>query len=111
MIKLFAGSETEGKKILNSLLQLTEAEVTTVNITEETKEGARLKYKSLYKESTRIYPANLTIINQNKILKINEGIATTRGIYKRRRYLIPLYPDRKPDNFDLITQELLRKDD
>ncbi len=111
MIKFFAHSETEGKKILNSLLLLTEAELTTVNITEEIKEGARLKYKSLYKESTRIYPANLTIINQNQVLRLNEGIATTRGIYKRRRYLIPLYTDNKPDNFDLITQEIFRKDD
>ena len=110
MIKLFAGSETEGKKILNSLIQLTESEITTVNITEETKDGARLKYKALYKETTRVYPANLTIINQNQILRINEGIATTRGIYKRRRYLIPLYTDTKPDNFDLITQDLLKKD-
>ena len=111
MIKLFAGSETEGKKILNLLTKLTEGEITTLNITEETKEGARAKYKALYKESTRIYPANMTIINQNQILRLNEGIATTRGIYKRRRYLIPLYTDTKPYNFDLIVQELIRKDD
>ncbi len=66
---------------------------------------------ALYKETTRVYPANLTIINQNQILRINEGIATANGMYKRRRYLIPLYTDTQPDNFNLITQELVRKDD
>ena len=93
------------------MLTLTNAELTTLNITEEKKEGARLKYKALYKEFTQVYPANLTIINQNRILKINEGIATSRGIYKRRQYIIPLYPDKKPNNFDLIVQELIKKDD
>ncbi len=111
MIKLFAGSESEGKRILNLLTELTEGNVTTINITEETREGVRLQHPGLYKESTRVYPATLTIINQNKILRINEGRETTRGIYKRRQYLIPLYTETKPDNFDLITQELIKKDD
>ena len=111
LIKFFAGSESEGKKLLNSLAELTESEITTVNITEETKEGARVKYKGLYKESTRVYPANLTIINQNQILRINEGLATAKGFYKRRRYLIPLYTDTQPDNFNLVVQELSQKDD
>lgn len=110
-IGFYTNGETEGKRILNKLLELTESELVNLAITEEMKEGARLKYEKLYKKSLRIYPANLSIINQHQILKIDEGIATSRGIYKRRRYLIPLYTDKKPDNFDLIVQELLRKDD
>lgn len=110
-ITFYAGSEQEGQNIANSLLTLTNAELTTLNITEEKKEGSRLKYKALYKEFVRVYPANLTIINQNQILRVNEGIATSRGMYKRRRYLVPLHTDTKPDNFDLIIQELSRRDD
>ena len=110
-INFYANSESEGKNILNRLLEFTNAELANLAITEETKEGARLKYDRLYKKTTRVYPANLSIINQNKILKINEGIATSRGIYKRRRYLIPLYTDNKPENFDLIVQELIKQND
>lgn len=109
-ISFYASSETEGQQIARNLIELTNANLTTLNITEEKKEGARLIYPSLYKEVTRIYPASMTIINQTQILRANQGIATSRGVYKRRRFIIPLYTENRPDNFNVIVQELLRRD-
>lgn len=108
-INFYAATEQEGKDLLKQILFLTTAELATLNITEEEQEGARVLYPSMYKRPTRVYPAMLTVINQKKILRINEGVATSRGIYKRRRYLLPLYTSEKPEEFDLIMAELSRE--
>ncbi len=105
-ITFYAGSEAEGKDIAIKLIGLTNTTLSTLNITEEQKEGARILYPKLYKEIQKVYPASMVVINQKKILKISEGVATSTGMYKRRKYLIPLYTETKPENFNLIVAEL-----
>lgn len=105
-ITFHAASPLEGEKVLENLLELTNANLLTLNIHEEKKEGARKKYDKLYKKETRIYPAYLVVINQLKILNENEGKATTRGHKEHRQIKFPLYGTDKPMNFEQDINDL-----
>jgi len=106
-MQFYAASEQEGEKLLEKLLELIDTDLQTLDIREEKKEGVRLKYKSIFKETCRVYPAMMTIINQEKIANQDVGKQTTRGVYLKRKYLIPLYPSSAPDEFEAIKQEVL----
>jgi hypothetical protein len=107
-LEFYSASESEGEQLLDRLLPLVDAELLTFNSTEETKKGSRQKYKSLYKEITRVYPAFLVIVNHQKILAEESAITKTTGVYKERKYRIPLYLDTKPDDFADIVAEIIK---
>ncbi|ELS04921.1 hypothetical protein Xen7305DRAFT_00046570 [Xenococcus sp. PCC 7305] len=107
LMPFYAASPEEGEKLLEKILEIVTPDIQTVEIREETKEGARKKYKSLYKETTRVYPAMMSIINQQKIANQDVGKQTTRGVYHKRKYLIPLYTTTPPDDFAVIKQDIL----
>lgn len=99
-IQFFADSETEGKRILENLLEFTKANLLTLNIYEEMREGARKRYDSLYKKRTRVYPAYVVVINQQQVLDEERGRATTGGYKDHRQFKFPLYTEDKPEDFD-----------
>jgi hypothetical protein len=105
-IEVYAGSEAEVKDRLVALAALSEESILTINVNEEIKYGSRLTYGSLYKETRKVYPIAITIVNQQKILNEANGRATLTGIYKRKRALIPLNVDTKPADFEEIVNEL-----
>jgi hypothetical protein len=79
-----------------------------LTITEEKKEGRRKEFdKALFKETTRVYPAFLTIVNREKVLLEEQGRATLSGIYKERRFRIPLWTNEAPSDFDEIKSQIL----
>ncbi|MGK7893955.1 MAG: hypothetical protein AB4372_10115 [Xenococcus sp. (in: cyanobacteria)] len=106
-IQFYAASEAAGENLLEKILTLTNADLQTLNVIEETKEGARTKYSSIYKKPTRVYPAMLTIMNQQKIVNQDVGRHTARGVYINRRYLFPLYTNSAPDDFNQVKQEII----
>jgi hypothetical protein len=108
IIKIFAASAAEANDRVKAFAEFTSSELLTLNVTEIQNEGVRRIRESLKLKPTRIYPVWMTIINQYKVLNELDGIATTTGTYKRRRSLIPLNTDKKPDNFDSIVNELFR---
>ncbi len=105
-IKFYADSEGEGEKILERLLKFTNSELSTLNISEEKREGARKKYDKLYKQTTRVYPSHVVIINQLKLLTQDSGRATRRGHKEHRQIKFKLYSDDKPNNFDEAINDL-----
>lgn len=106
-IEFYTATEQEGEQLLDRLLPIINADLVTFNSAEETKKGARQKYKALYKEPTRVYPAFLVVINHQKILAEESAITKTTGVYKERKYRIPLYTDTKPEDFDIMISEIV----
>jgi hypothetical protein len=82
-------------------------ELEGVTVIEERKEGRRRTLNALYKEPTRIYPYAVTIVNQQKILNEESGLATLSGTYSRKeKSMIPLHTLTKPDNFQETIADL-----
>lgn len=105
---VYAGSSSEAKDRLQALLLLSNATIVTLTVSEEQKEGARLQYKALYKENTQVYPGYVTILNRQKVLNEDSGVATLSGVYKNRRGRLELWTKEKPEDWDTQVQELLR---
>ena len=106
VMKLYAATPQEAEDRVRAYLLLSNSTLEGLTITEEAKEGTRLTYDALYKQPTRIYPIEFTIVNQVRVLNEDSGRAALSGIYKSKKYLIPLNVDRKPDNFEAIVNDL-----
>lgn len=104
----YGGSKQEAEERVRACLTLSNAEILTINVTEEVKEGERQINESLYKESTRIYPAYFTILNREKILSKTQGKPSRRGNYRDKGSRILLWTDEKPEDFEQIVTELLK---
>lgn len=105
--RLWAATGEDGIKELEALLiLLTDQIVYNIDPREETKTGVRKTYDTLFKEPTRVYPASVTIINKNKILNELDGRAESSGVYKERRYRIPLWVDKQPPEWDEMMTEI-----
>ncbi len=104
---LYAATPEGGSTDLeNLILGLSGQEIYSIEPIEETKKGKRLQYQSLYKQPTRVYPASMTIINKQKVLNEVDGRAEYSGVYKERRYVIPLWPSTQPLEWDLMINEI-----
>lgn len=107
-LRIYGATASEAEDRLKALLQLSEEELLTLNITELTKEGLRATGQPMEKDSYRVYPAYFTVLNQTKIFnQERKGSATLTGLYKRRHHQILLWTSRKPTSFDATIQELL----
>ena len=107
-IYVYGGTADEAEDRAKALWNLTTEPAVGITILEETRQGARLTYDSLYKPTTRVYPASFTIFNRQKVLNEANGRASNTGVYRNRKFEIPLWVDEKPDNFDEIIAELFR---
>ncbi len=105
---LHAGSEQEAEKRVMALLELSNAELKSLNITEEKKAGERAQGKRLYKETTRVYPAFFTIINREKVLDPTKGNASLQGNYRDAKAKIPLWMPREPWDANDKIRRILR---
>jgi hypothetical protein len=106
ILKIYGGTEQEAIDRVKAILVLSNSELLGLTVSEEKKEGSRKIYSALQKETTRVYPAYFTIVNQKKVLNEDSGRATLTGVYQARKYQIPLWLQEKPENFDQIIQEL-----
>jgi len=106
-MQVYGATSGEAEDRLRALAAFSEADILTFNVSEELKEGRRAADKQLYKESTRVYPAFFTVLNQPKIVtESNNGLLD--GNYKRQRARIPLWVSKKPPNADALIAEALR---
>ncbi|OLP19817.1 hypothetical protein BST81_03545 [Leptolyngbya sp. 'hensonii'] len=108
-ITVYAASRSDAEDRIKLFASLSEAELRTINITEELKEGDRLINPGLYKETTRIYPAYCFIINRELVLAGDRGRPAGKTRYTDRRFRLELWPSAKPHDWEEITQEALKK--
>lgn len=105
----YGGTPDEAQDRLRAFLTLSEAEIRTISVTEEIKEAARLENPKLYKETTRVYPAYLTIINRERLQAFDKGQRSRDGNFNDKRARIDLWRAAKPPDFEETITELLRK--
>lgn len=106
---IYGASRDICKDMLVSFVsELTNEKILTIDVTEELKEAERKEHESLYKESKRMYPAWVTIINQQKILNEEDGRTELTGVTKEQKFKLPLYTDTKPPEWDAAIAEIFR---
>lgn len=101
-------TEDEAVDRLRAIMQLSDARLQTINVTEELRDGERLVNPRLRKEPTRVYPAYVTIINRDRTIAFDEGRASPDGRWVDRQARFNLWRNTPPVNFDEQVQELLR---
>lgn len=106
---LYVAEPESGSDMLEKLItELTDNKVSFIDPKEEAKTGKRKTHKSLYKESTLVYPAEMVIFNKQKALNEADGRAEVSGVFKQRKYKIPLYTEKKPSNWDELIEEIFK---
>ena len=104
------GATADGaEENLKRFLLLSTAEITTINVAEELKEGARLTNPRLQKEAARVYPGYITIINRDLQLATDKGLPTKKGNYRDRSTRIELWGSQKPFDFEEVIRDVLKK--
>jgi hypothetical protein len=106
-VKLYAGTAGEAEDRLRALITLTDCEITSFSVTEELREGRKATGRALHKESARIYPAYMTLINSQKIINEANGYTQLTGTYRRQKDRIEMWTTTAPDDFDDRIAELL----
>ncbi|QHV00002.1 hypothetical protein BWK47_07595 [Synechocystis sp. CACIAM 05] len=106
---IWAATDADAVDRITMLATLSNEEILGITVTEEKREGSRLRLEALRKQPTRIYPWAMTIINQQKVLSEESGIAQLSGVYQRRqKSLIPLHTATRPDNYSELIADLFR---
>lgn len=108
-LTLYGGTPDEAEDRLRSFLALSDNEIRTLSVTEEKKEGARLRNPKMYKETTRVYPGHLTIINRERLEIFDRGQRSLDGNYFDKKARIDLWRQTPPSDFDEIIRELTRR--
>lgn len=102
------GTEDEAVDRLRAVMQLSDARLQTINVTEELREGERLINPRLRKDATRVYPAYVTVINRDRTIAFDEGRASPEGNWVDRQARFNLWRDSPPVDFNERLTEVLR---
>lgn len=94
---------------LKAYLNLSNDNLDSLNITEETNEGQRKTRTRLRKETTRVYPAYVTIINRKELLDPNDGRSSLKYNYRDVTCRFPLWTEREPFDFKERVASVLRR--
>lgn len=107
-MQCWAASEEEAERQIERMLLITDAELTTLHISEQQRKGVVLSNPRLQKEPRQVFPGYVYIINREQLIEPGRGQNNTRqSNYRDRRERIPLYTDSAPDNFDEIVNDIL----
>lgn len=105
----YGGTKEEATDQLKRFLALSDQEIKTISCTEEIKEGERLRNPKMYKETTRVYPGHVTVINRERTLAIDKGHRSRNGNFIDKKARIDLWRNVEPPDFQTVITELLRK--
>lgn len=108
-LTVYGGTSDEAEDRLKAFLALSTAEIKTISVTEEKKEAERLRNPKLYKETTRVYPAYVTIINRERTIAIDLGRRSRDGNFNDKRARFDLWRSVEPPDFEEKVRELLRR--
>jgi hypothetical protein len=108
-LKVYGGTENEAEERLRAFFTLSTAEIDGLTVTEEKRTGERQRNPKLWKETTRVYPGHLTIINRQRTLYLDRGSPSTDGNFIDKRGRFDLWRSTKPPDFEQRVIELLRR--
>lgn len=108
-LECFGATKQEAEDRCKAFIVLSEAELKTITVTEELKEGDRLVNPGLYKETTRVYPAYCFILNRERVLVGDQGRPVGKYRYRDARFRLELWGSNKPYDWEDIVQDALSK--
>lgn len=110
-IRVFAGSENEAEQRLEALAALSDSEILGVLTGEEKPRNFRARNHNAYKDTTRVYPNYVCVINTEKLfLDERKGRTQLDGRFdKKKSKKLTLWEDTKMSWFDAAMTEALRR--
>lgn len=107
------GSQGEAQQIVESLCQLTNAEILYPVSFTERRDFSRSKAQIKRRDSVKMYPAYMVIQTQNLISPNNNSFGNKykAGQYLKRKARVPLYTDKRPHDWDTILKNLFKLTD
>lgn len=108
--KIIVSGSSEDKACdrIEDLAKLTDCKVNNFERGGQVKRGERGKL--LWVDPIKVYPADVTIINAQKIVDKKEGRKEQTGNYKRTSLKISLWEDKEPDNWNKEIMKLFSND-
>lgn len=107
-VTVFGSTESEAVRRLKAVMELSNASIQTINVTEELREGNRITNPRLQKESKPVYPGFVTIINRGRTIALDQGRASVDGQWNDKRNRFELWRTTAPPDFSERVQELFR---
>lgn len=108
-MKVYGATPDEAEDRLKAFLSLSSAKIKTFSVTEEKKEAERLANPKLMKETTRVYPGHVSIINRQRTLYLDRGSPSRNGNFLDKRARFDLWRSIQPTDFEQKVTELLRR--
>ena len=107
-VTVYGSTASEAEQRLKAVMQLSDAVIQTINVTEETRDGDRLTNPRLQKQATQVYPGYVSIVNRGRITAIDQGRASVDGQWNDKRNRFELWRTTPPPDFDERVRELFR---
>jgi hypothetical protein len=102
-------SADEAEDRLRALASLCELSILTVNLTEERKTDQRLRTTGLQRESKRILPHSLIVINRRYFTHpVAGGSPSKQGNWLEKKWSFDLRSEQKPSDWNTRLAEVLR---
>lgn len=110
-IRVFAGSENEAEQRIDALASLSNSEILGVLTGEEKPRNSRAKNNNAYKDTIRIYPNYISVINTEKLfLDERKGRTQLDGKFdSKKSKKLTLWEDNKMSWFDSAMTEALKR--
>lgn len=108
-MKVYGATPDEAEDRLRAFLSLSTAEIKTLSVTEEKRTAERVANPKLMKETTRVYPGHVSIINRQRTLFLDRGSPSRNGNYIDKEARLDLWRSTKPPDFEQKITELLRR--
>jgi hypothetical protein len=105
---VYGATPGEAEERLRAIMTLSNSDIQTVTVTEELRADARLSNPRLQKETTRVYPGHVTIINRQRSIAADQGRVSVAGAFLDKTARFDLWRDTPPINFNEDVAELFR---
>jgi hypothetical protein len=102
----YGSSSADAQSRIERLATLSNIEILDYKYGQQVNKARTQKY-NLKRTVTQLFPAWMTILNQQKMLNEESGRTTKSGTYKSRKYKIDLYLQEKPNDFEEIINDLI----
>lgn len=107
-LKCFAATEEEAETQIDRLLNLTEANLVSLTISDPQNKGANQTIPNQRRTPRRVYPGYVYIINRQEFLQSELVQQPVKGNFRDKSMRLPLWTDTKPSNWDFVVDEMIR---
>lgn len=107
-MSVFGATPDEAEDRVRAVMTLSNSDIQTVTVTEERRADQRIVNPRLQKDTTRVYPGHVTIINRQRVLAADQGRVSVEGAFVDHQARFELWRSTPPEDFERDVAELLR---